>query len=400
MCSHLSDCSRHRSCWLEKTCRWFTARTTLHCNRAANAFAATTRPFTATYGTHGASWPIFFSRLSFSRNLPANTPTADSHHRSPAAGFTRQLTTPFVATFPTPNHLSPRKTAYAVPCPGTASTSTSTLSVHHRPSLARHLTLRARTPQFAMQNDLRQSRPPSSRDAPHEVQYVRLVVRSNPDTALPISDLPPPVPTALRGFPSVPGCAGASFVRHNICANVVLAPVKQMLLADIWRNGDAGSNNDLTGLGLEYGWRHHWRIWTTAHVGEAWFVVKHTKSSYRWTDPTALIEPSTASARAAVQLVREQLLAQAPEPQGRSVQDTSFMLGGSSLLSFWNNLREDRGASVWPNPTFAVFPVDDNSPQHRFLTGMCPLSLLNCLWRYLLTCVTPAQPSARHIRPI
>jgi hypothetical protein len=124
------------------------------------------------------------------------------------------------------------------------------------------------------------------------------------------------------------------------------------------------------------------------------------KSSYRWTDPTALIEPSTASARAAVQRVREQLPAQASEPQGRSVQDTSFMLGGSSLLSFWNNLREDRGASFWPNPTFAVVPVDENSPQHCFLTSTCPLSLLNCLWTYLLTCVAPAQPSARHIRPI
>jgi hypothetical protein len=162
---------------------------------------------------HGLS---FFSRLSFSRNPPANTPTADCHHRSPVAGFTRQLTTPFLATFPTPNHLSPSKTAYAVPCPGTASTSTSILTAQHRPSLAWHLTLRARTPHLAMQNDLRQSRPPSFRDAaPHEVPYVRLVVRSNPDTALPISDLPPPVPTALSGFPSVPGCAGASLVRHT-----------------------------------------------------------------------------------------------------------------------------------------------------------------------------------------
>jgi hypothetical protein len=45
------------------------------------------------------------------------------------------------------------------------------------------------------------------------------------------------VPTVLSGFPSAQ--VRAVFGIPNICANGVSAPAKQMLLADIWRNGDA-----------------------------------------------------------------------------------------------------------------------------------------------------------------
>jgi hypothetical protein len=48
-----------------------------------------------------------------------------------------------------------------------------------------------------------------------EIQFVRFVMRSHRETAMPVQDLPPPVPMSLNGFPSldnVLGCSGASLV--------------------------------------------------------------------------------------------------------------------------------------------------------------------------------------------
>ena len=82
------------------------------------------------------------------------------------------------------------------------------------------------------------------------------------------------------------------------------------------------------------------------------------------------------------------------------MQDTCFMLGSASLLSFWGNIRQERSADVWPYASFAVLPVIGNSIQHRFFTGTCPSYLQNCLWTCLLTCVASVQYIRTHTRPI
>lgn len=62
-------------------------------------------------------------------------------------------------------------------------------------------------------------RPPWFRDRlSREIQFVRFVMRSHPDTAMPIQDLPPPVPMSLKEFPSldkVLGYPGASLAQHT-----------------------------------------------------------------------------------------------------------------------------------------------------------------------------------------
>jgi hypothetical protein len=82
------------------------------------------------------------------------------------------------------------------------------------------------------------------------------------------------------------------------------------------------------------------------------------------------------------------------------MQDTCFMLGSASLLSFWGNICQERSADVEPNASFAVFPIIDTSIQHRFFTGTCPSYLLNCVWTYLLTCIASAQSSRTYTRPL
>jgi hypothetical protein len=64
----------------------------------------------------------------------------------------------------------------------------------------------------------------------------------------------------------------------------VAAP-KYILLADVLMNDDTGHNEDTTGLGCEYRWRHHWRIWATLHAGHVWVVICHTQSTFRWGTP-------------------------------------------------------------------------------------------------------------------
>jgi hypothetical protein len=206
-CWHLDECSWHRSCWRESTCRWFTARTTLSLQTRSDRVCSDDPPIHrhVRQARHGLSlFTVSISPVSLS--LPLATHPLPHHRRLPSQKARSRLHTTTSDSFLS-NHLSLRKSDYAVPCPGTARTSTFTskLPAQHRPSLDCHLTLRARALHLAMQYDPRQSpagatdaagasRPLSFRDAaPHEVPYVRLVVRSNPDTALPISDLPPPV---------------------------------------------------------------------------------------------------------------------------------------------------------------------------------------------------------------
>ncbi|KAF2820893.1 hypothetical protein CC86DRAFT_411727 [Ophiobolus disseminans] len=195
-------------------------------------------------------------------------------------------------------------------------------------------------------------RPPWSRNRlSREIQFVRFVMRSHPETAMPIQDLPPPVTMSLNEFPEP---------RQS-------AP-KYILLADIWMNDNTGHNEDMTGLGYEYRWRHYWRIWATPYAGHVWVIICHTQSTFRWRDPTALIQPGTPAALAVLQHIQRGMPPLSPEPRGRSVQDTCFMLGSASLLSLWGNIRQERSANVWPNASFAVFPIIGNSIQHRFFT--------------------------------
>ncbi|KNG45667.1 ubiquinol-cytochrome-c reductase [Stemphylium lycopersici] len=180
-----------------------------------------------------------------------------------------------------------------------------------------------------------------------EIQFVRFVMRSHPDTAMPIRDLPPPVPMSLKEFPSLDNVLG---------------------YPDIWMNDDTGHNEDTTGLGCEYRWRHHWRIWATPYAGHVWVVICHTQSTFRWRDPTALIQPETPAALAVLQHIQQGMSPLSPEPRGRSMQDTCFMLGSASLLSYWGNISQERSVDVWPNASFAVFPIIDSSIRHRFFT--------------------------------
>jgi hypothetical protein len=234
-------------------------------------------------------------------------------------------------------------------------------------------------------------RPPWFRDRlSREIQFVRFVMRSHPETAMPIQDLPSPVPMSLKWVPEprqrdgMSRCKPCSAYRMYVLTACLAAP-KHILLADMWMNDDTGHSEDTTGLGYEYKWRHHWRIWATPYAGHVWVVICHTQSTFQWRDPTALIQPGTPAALAVLQHIQQGMLPLSPEPRGRSMQDTCFMLGSASLLSFRGNIRQERSADVWPNASFAVFPVIDTSIQHRFFTGTCPSYLLNCVWTYLLT---------------